>query len=79
MYMKYEGVNLDVMTLTLKFVLNYELLGLEVNFQGTCFGHALSQAYQYGTTNEKVCKSFRVVSLSLPNLICKLHNLVKTF
>jgi hypothetical protein len=60
---KYEGTNLNVMKLTQKFVVNYELLGLEENFQGTCFGHAFSQAYQYGTTYEKVCKNFRYVSI----------------
>ncbi len=63
MYVKYKGANLNVMTLTLKLVVNYELFSLEENFQGICFGHALSQAYQYGTTNEKVCKSFRYVSI----------------
>jgi hypothetical protein len=38
------------MTTTLKFIVNYEVLGMEESFQGTCFGHAFSKACQYGTT-----------------------------
>ncbi len=32
----------------LKSIVNYESLGLEERFQGTCFGHAFSKACQYG-------------------------------
>jgi hypothetical protein len=38
-----EGANLKAMTSTIKFVMNYKLLGLEEKFQGTCFGHAFSK------------------------------------
>jgi hypothetical protein len=48
-YMKDEGANLNMMTLTLKFVMNCELVGLEESFQGTCFGHAFFKACQYET------------------------------
>jgi hypothetical protein len=39
------------MTTILKFVIS---CGLEEAFQGICFGHAMSKAYQYGMVNEKV-------------------------
>ncbi len=52
-YVKDEGANLNVMTTTLKFMVNYEILGMEESFQGTCFGHAFSKACQYGTTLKK--------------------------
>jgi hypothetical protein len=42
--------NLNAMTYALKYVVSCESLGLEESFQGTCFGHAFSKAYQYGTT-----------------------------
>ncbi len=42
-YMKDEGANLNMMTLTQKIVMNCELVGLEESFQGTCFGHAFSK------------------------------------
>ncbi len=56
-YVKDEGSNLKTsMITTLKSVENCNILGLQENFQGSCFGHALSKAYQYATTNEEVCK-----------------------
>jgi len=39
---------------TLKCVVNCDNLRLEEPFQGPCFGHAMSKACQYATTNEKV-------------------------
>jgi hypothetical protein len=44
-YVKNEGSNLHVMMIiALKAIVNYEYLGLEKSFQGTCFGHAFSKA-----------------------------------
>jgi hypothetical protein len=37
----------------LKYVVNFESLGLEESFQGTCFGHAFSKACQYGIAKKK--------------------------
>ncbi len=54
---KDEGENLNVMTSTLKFMVNYEVLGMEESFQGTCFGHAFSKACPYGTTLKKIVKT----------------------
>ncbi len=49
-YVKDEGLNLNAMIIALKVVVNYECLGLEESFKGTCFGHVFSKACQYGTT-----------------------------
>ncbi len=62
-YVKDEGPNLNAMTIALKNVVNYESLYLEQSFQGTCFGHDFSMAFQYGTTKEKVCKDLKYVSI----------------
>jgi hypothetical protein len=56
-----EGSNLNVMTATLKVVVNRKFLSLEESFQGTCFGHAFSKACQYGVAEEKVCKDLKHV------------------
>jgi hypothetical protein len=42
-YVKDEGTNFNSMTIDLKSVVNYEVLGLEESFNGTCFGHAFSK------------------------------------
>jgi hypothetical protein len=52
-YVKDEGANLNAMTTVVKFVVNYEVFGLEESFQGTCFGHAFVKSYQYGTSEKK--------------------------
>ncbi len=41
--MKDEGSNLNIMTTTVKSIINSDMLGLEENFQGRCFGHAFSK------------------------------------
>jgi len=51
------------MIIALKFVVNYKSLGLEESFQGTYFGHVFSNAYQYDTIKEKVCKNLKNVSI----------------
>ncbi len=45
-YVKDEGSNFNIMTIILKSNLSCDMLGLEENFQGTCFGHAFSKACQ---------------------------------
>jgi hypothetical protein len=53
-HVKDEGSNLNTMTIALKFVVNYEILGLDESFQGCCFGHVFSKACQYATIDQKV-------------------------
>ncbi len=62
-YVKDEGVDLNSMTPTFKYVVNCEVLGLEESFNGTCFGHAFSKTYQYATPKQRVCKNLNFVSM----------------
>jgi hypothetical protein len=56
-YVKDEGANLNTMTTSLKFVLNFEIVSMEENFQGTCFGHAFFKGCQYETIEKKFIKT----------------------
>ncbi len=61
-YLKDEGSNLNTLTnCALKPIDKCETLGLEENFQGTCFGHVFSKVCQYATTNDKICKKLKYV------------------
>jgi hypothetical protein len=42
-YIKDEGENLNSMTTTLKYVVSFEVLGLEESFNGTLFWSCISQ------------------------------------
>jgi hypothetical protein len=56
---------LNAMTTTQKFVVSFEILGLDESFQGTWFGHAFFKTCQYGTTKKKNCKNFKHVSIKV--------------
>ncbi len=57
-YVKDESFKLNPMaTIGLKLVVICEILGLEENFQGTCFDHAFLKSCQYATTNKKFTKA----------------------
>jgi hypothetical protein len=51
------------MTNVLKFVVSCEGHSLEENFQGSCFGHVFLRHAKYGTSNEKICKNLKFVSI----------------
>jgi hypothetical protein len=51
------------MTIVVKFVVKYKVLGLDESFQGSCFGHVFSKACLYATTVEIVCRNFKFVSI----------------
>jgi hypothetical protein len=64
-YVKYEGsYNLNIMINALEFVVCCEILGLEESFEGYCFGHAFFKDYKYATTQDKVCKNLKEVSIT---------------
>jgi hypothetical protein len=42
-YLKDERLNLMVMTIALKSIVKFEVLGFGKSFQGTCFGHAFKK------------------------------------
>jgi hypothetical protein len=46
-----------------KSIVKSQVLPLNENFQGICFGHVFFKACQYLTTNEKVCKKLRFISM----------------
>ncbi len=47
-----EKYNLNMMIIIFKSIISCNILGLEENFQGTCFDHAFSKAYYYATTHD---------------------------
>jgi hypothetical protein len=67
-YFKDEGSNLNVMTTTLKSIMRCEVLGLDENFQNTCFGIFFSKVCQYVIIDEKVCKNLKFVSIKSAHL-----------
>jgi hypothetical protein len=62
-YVKDEGSNLNAVTTVLRSIVKCEVLSLGESFQVTYFGNVLKKVYQYATTNEKVCKNLRFVSI----------------
>jgi hypothetical protein len=64
-YVKGEGANFNAITTTLKFVVNYEVFGMEESFQGICFGHAFFKACQYRIVEIFFCKSLKYISIML--------------
>jgi hypothetical protein len=81
-YVKDEGSNLNTLTNALKSIVKCETLGLENNFQRTCFGHVFSKACQHATIDDKICKNLKYVSIKsnqsdLQNCITWLKKYVK--
>jgi hypothetical protein len=62
-YVKDEGSNLTILTITLKWIVKCEILSLDESFQGICFGHSFFKACQNATIDEKVCKNHRFISM----------------
>ncbi len=58
--MKDGRSNLNTMIIALKGIISCDNLSLEENYQGTCFGHAFSKAYQYATMDKKIYKNFDI-------------------
>ncbi len=57
--------DLNNMTITLKFVVSCDILGLKKNIQGSYFGHAFFKAYQYASIDDKNCKGLKYVSIKI--------------
>lgn len=62
-YVKDEDANLNTMTFALKLVMSCETLGVMKSFQGSCFAHAFSKAYQYTTIEERIFRGLKYVSI----------------
>jgi hypothetical protein len=54
---------MNAMIVALKVVVNCEALDKIKSFQGKCFKHAFSNAYQHATADERVYKGFKYVSI----------------
>jgi hypothetical protein len=63
-FVKDEGVNLNVMTSTPRFIMSCDILRLEKSFNGSCFRDIFSKACQYGIIEEKVYKDMGFMQLS---------------
>jgi len=50
------------MVATMHSVINYEPLKILRVYEGTCFAHLMSKAYQYATKNDKIYVGLRNVS-----------------
>jgi hypothetical protein len=62
-YVKNEGVNLNVLTIILKLIVNWSS-GCDWKFVGHMFfGHAFFKACQHSTFDEKMCKGLTYVSI----------------
>ncbi len=55
-YVKDKGSNLNTMIDVLTTFQSCDILGLEENYEDTCFGHAFLEACQYAIMDEKVIK-----------------------
>ncbi len=58
-----KGSNLNAMTITLKSIVKYEVIGLDENFQGICFGCVFFKACQYVAIDEKLYKTLTFISI----------------
>jgi hypothetical protein len=55
------------MTMSLKSIMRYEILGLDESFQSICFSHAFFKTCQYATIGKKVNKILNLFQLNLHN------------
>jgi hypothetical protein len=62
-FAKDEGTNLGTMVATLRCVLTCEALKLDVPFDGSYFGHAMSKVAQYATYDEKVAANLAPMNI----------------
>jgi len=70
-YVKDDGFNLNIMSITRKSIVSCEMLGLEESFQDIYFGHAFFKACQYAIIKEIFCKDLQHVSIKLLKENCR--------
>jgi hypothetical protein len=56
-FVKYEGTNWNAMISTLMFVVNYDIMGLEESFNGSCFGHFFPRHANMGLPRRRFAKT----------------------
>jgi hypothetical protein len=57
-FVKDEGVNLNAMTSTLKFIVSCDILRLEESFKGNCFRHFFPRHVDMGLLKRKFTKTW---------------------
>jgi hypothetical protein len=62
-FVKDKGINLKIMTTTLKNIISCDMLDLPTPFARTCWGHVMSKVTQYATNDSKVCGGLREANL----------------
>jgi hypothetical protein len=62
-YVKDEGSNLRTLERALTDSISCATIGLKQPYSRVCFGHVISKACQYATTEDKVCIKMKEVSL----------------
>jgi hypothetical protein len=62
-FVKDEGNNLMFMATTLYSIVDCCPLKLQRVYEGPCFGHIMSKAYQYVTNDEKVIAGLKQVNV----------------
>ncbi len=55
-YVKDEGINLVIMTTSLKFIISCDVLCLPIHLDDACFGHIMSKVAQYATNDDNISK-----------------------
>jgi hypothetical protein len=62
-YVKDEGSNLKTLEKALTDSISCTAIGLKQPYSGVCFGHMMSKACHYATTEDKDCLKMKEVSL----------------
>jgi hypothetical protein len=75
---KDKGNNLGTMDITLCSIIDCEPLKPLQLYEGICFRHVMSKAYQYAMNDDKVFVNLTLVNVTnLPKLVCKKQLLEK--
>jgi hypothetical protein len=72
-YVKDEGINLAIMTTSLKFVISCDTLSLPIHFYDACFGHVMSKVAQYATNGDKISKELMPISMKFAQTSFQFH------
>ncbi len=62
-FVKYEGNNLGTLFITLRSIIDCELLKLLWVYESTCFGHVMFKTCQYATNDDKISMGLTLVSV----------------
>ncbi len=71
--MKDEGINLAIMTTSLKFVISCDTLSLPIHFDDACFQHVMSKVAQYATNGDKISKELMPISMKFAQTSFQSH------